>query len=198
MPKFNLYKDPYVNEELKFMKLITDLDIVNQNIIETHEIWNRIINFNINTSEFMIYNTYYHKRMSKLHEYIVFDLKHFIDEVIASIAIIKGFVKNNKVTVSSIGAYLNKKEKNFNDLDQFIDLFDKLDNLANSYKHSYANSDFSAIGKEEICFITLYSKYNDFEKQPIPYVISVNYIIQEFNKFYKFSFELIDDLTKNK
>ena len=42
MPNFNSYKDPYINEQLKFMKLITDLDVVNQNIIESHEIWKDI------------------------------------------------------------------------------------------------------------------------------------------------------------
>ena len=29
-PKFNSFKDSYINEEVKFMKLITDLDFVNR------------------------------------------------------------------------------------------------------------------------------------------------------------------------
>lgn len=198
MPNFNSYKDPYINEELKFMKLITDLDVVNQNIIESHEIWNKITKSNWDNPEIMVYNTYFYKRMNKLHEYIIFDLKHFIDEIISTISIIKGYIVNNKVYVSSIGAYLSKKQKDFNDFDEFIDLFEKIDNLSNSYKHSYANSDFSAIGRDEDCFVALYSKYNDFDNQPIPYVISIDDIVQEFNKFYKFSFNLIDNLTKNK
>lgn len=68
--------------------------------------------------------------------------------------------------------------------------------MSNAYKHSYANSDFSVIGKDEDCFVALYSKYNDFNNDSVPYVISINYIVQEFNKFYKFSFKLIDQLTK--
>ena len=194
IPNFNGYKDPYVDEQLKFMRLITDLDVVNQNIIESNEIWGKIKNSE--NLDVQIYNTYKYKRLNKLHEYIVFDLKHFIDETIATISIIKGFVKDNKVYISSIGAYLSKKEPNFNDFNNFLDLFQKLDDLSNSYKHSYANSDLSVIGRDENCFISLYSKYNDFDNNPIPYIISMDYIICGFNKFYKFSFELIDKLTK--
>ena len=195
MPNFNLYKNPYINEKLKFMMLITDLDVVNQNIIESHEIWEKIKQAESNI-DITVYNTYLYKRINKLHEYIVFDLKHFIDEIIATISIIKGYIIDNKVYISSIGAYLGKKQKDFNDFDEFIDLFEKLGNLSNSYKHSYANSDFWAIGKDEDCFVALYSKYNDFDNHPTPYIIPINYMVQEFNKFYKFSFELIDSLTK--
>lgn len=195
-PNFNHYKDPYINENLKFMKLITDLDVVNQNIIESHEIWNEIKETEKNNINLYIYNAYKHKRMNKLHEYIVSDLKHYIDEVIATISIIKGFNVDNKIIVSSIGSYLSKRQPNFKELDEFIDLFEKLDNLSNSYKHSYANSDFSAIGRDEDCFVALYCKYNDFNNQPTPYVISIDYIVQEFNRFYKFTFELINKITK--
>ena len=134
-----------------------------------------------------IYNTYKYKRLSKLHEYIVFDLKHFVDEIIATISIIRDFIIDNKVYISSIGAYLSKKQSAFNDFDDFLDLFQKLDDLSNSYKHSYANSDLSVIGRDEDCFVALYSKYNNFDTNPTPYVVSINYVIDEFNKFYKFS-----------
>src|SRR5699024_12455094 len=53
--------------------------------------------------QLQIYNTYKYKRLNKLHEYIVFDLKHFVDEIIATISIIRGFVRKNKVYISSIG-----------------------------------------------------------------------------------------------
>lgn len=105
LPKFNSYKDPYINEELKFMKLITDLDVVNQNIIESHQIWEKIKESELNI-DIQTYNTYFYKRINKLHEYIVFDLKHFVDEIIATISIIKGYIVDNKVYISSIGAYL--------------------------------------------------------------------------------------------
>ncbi len=195
LPKFNTYKDPYINEEIKFKKLITDLDIVNQNIIESHQIWEKIKETELNI-DIQVYNSYLFKRIDKLHEYIAFDLKHFIDEVIATISVIKGAVTNDKICISSIGDYLHVKNDKFHDFDDFKDLFVKLDDLSNSYKHSYANSDFPAVGQNEDCFVALYSKHNNFSNQPIPYVVSINYIVEEFNKFYKFAFELIDNLTK--
>lgn len=196
MPNFNLFKNPYVNDEIKFEKLITDLDMVNQNIIESHQIWENLKNAESNISN-IIYNSYLYKRLDKLHEYIVFDLKHFIDEIIATVSIIKKYIINDKVNVSSIGDYLNKKQRDFNDFDDFLELFKNLDDLANSYKHSYANTNFTAIGDFEDCFMALYSKYNNFENQPILYSISINETVKDFNKFYKFSFKLINNLTKN-
>lgn len=195
-PKFNSFKDPYINEEVKFMKLITDLDFVNQNIIESHEIWDKIKKSGENNAEMVLYNTYLYNRINKLHEYIVFDLKHFIDEVIATISVIKGAIMNDQICISSIGDYLNAKNDKFNYFDNFKDLFEKLNELSNSYKHSYANSDFSAFGQNEDCFVALHIQHNNFSNQPIPYVVSINYVVEEFNKFYKFSFELIDQLTK--
>ena len=195
-PKFNTFKDPYINEKVKFMKLITDLDFVNQNIIESYEIWEKIKKSGEKNAEMVFYNTYLYNRINKLNEYIVFDLKHFIDEVLATISVIKNAIMNDKICISSIGDYLHEKNDKFHEFDNFKNLFEKLDDLSNSYKHSYANSDFPAIGLNEDCFVALYSKHNNFSNQPIPYVVSINYIVEEFNKFYKFSFELIDSLTK--
>ncbi len=196
MPNFNSYKIPYIDEKLKFRKLITDLDVVNQNIIESRQIWEKIT-ANETDEYFLVYNTYLSKRLDKLHEYIAFDLKHFIDEIIATVSVIKGAVINNRICISSVGDYLNTKNDKFHDFDDFYDLFDKINTLANSYKHSYADSNLLGYGRDEDCFITLYSKYNNFSSQPVTYVVSVNYVVEEFNKFYKFAFELIDNLTKD-
>lgn len=193
LPHFNKYKSSFVNLDLKFIKLITDLDVVNQNIIESYEIWYKI---KTNSSELIIYNTYLHKRNHKLHEYIIYDLKHFVDEIIATTALIKGKILNGKISITSIGDYLGRKNDKIYEFNKFIDFFKLLDNLANAYKHSYANSDFSVLGRDEDCFVALYSKYNDFSKESTPYVVSVNELIKEFNEFYKFAFETIDNLTK--
>lgn len=197
LPNFNGYQDPYINLELKYMKLITDLDIANQNLTESYEIWNKIHSSSGATDpELMIFNTFYFKKLNKLNEYIAFDLKKFIDEVLSTICVIKNKINNDKLHISSIGEYLNLHDSTYNEFDVFLDLFTKLNDLINAYKHSYANTDFSAFGRDEDCFIALYSKHNDFSKDLRFYCISINYVITEFNKFYKESFILIDTLTK--
>ncbi len=194
LPNFNGYKDPFVNQELKFIALITDLDMVNQHIIESHNLWNEIRNEKYSL-RLDIYNTYLWKRFLKLQEYIIFDLKHFVDEVIATIAVIKNLTVKNKISVSSIGEYLNNNS--FNELDEFKDLFRILNDLFNTYKHSYANNSTYMQGIYENCFVGIYSKYNDFNEDPQLYVVSMDELIKKFNDFYKKSFTIIDNLTKD-
>lgn len=198
LPNFNDYKDPYINLELKYMKLITDLDMVNENLTKSFEIWNKIHNDSVNNiTDFKIFNTYYFNKLNKLNEYIAYDLKKFIDEVLSIICVIKNQINNGKLSISSIGSYLNKHNSSYNEFDDFLDLFTKLNDLINAYKHSYANTDFPSLGRKENCFTALYIKNNDFSKKIKILCVSVNYIVNEFNKFYKKSFELIDTLTQD-
>lgn len=198
LPNFNNYKDPYINLKLKYEKLITDLDMVNENLTNSFEIWNKIHNNSIyNITDFKIFNFYCFNKLNKLNEYIAYDLKRIIDEVISTISVIKKKINNGKLSISSIGEYLNKHNSSYNEFDEFIDLFTKLNDLINAYKHSYLNTDFSSLGRDENCFTALYSKNNDFSKEPKILCVSVAYIISEFNKFYKKSFDLIDTLTKS-
>lgn len=196
LPNFHNYQDPYVNLEKKFIKLISDLDIVNKNLTESYILWNKITNNTANIDpELIVFNSFYHTKLSKLNEYIAFDLKKFIDEVLATICVIKNKIDNDKLEISSIGNYLNSHDNTYNEFDEFLDLFKKLNDIINAYKHSYANTDFFAFGKDENCFTALYSKHNDFSKDLELYCVSVNYIVNEFNKFYKKAFEIIDNLT---
>lgn len=195
LPNFNGFKYPYVNLEMKYMRLITDLDTTNELIKEVTDIWGKITNRKI-SPEISVYNTYFYNRLQKLSQYIVFDLKHFIDETIATIWIIYNNSQTDSIVVADIGDYLKDGNKDFKILDNFIDLFKKMNDLFNSYKHSYLNTDFFNIGRDEPCFLALGSKSRSLSTTATPYCISMNYIINEFNRFYKESFTLIDTLTK--
>jgi len=207
LPNFNNYKDPYINIQLKFKKIISDLDIVNLNLTESYEIFEMVqeqrrmaANNNAINPELLIFNSFYYNKINKLNEYIAFDLKHCIDEIISTVWVIKNNIRNGKIEVSSIGNYLKKyreRHAEYNEFDNFLDLFEKLDDISNAYKHSYANTDFAALGRDEDCFVALYSKYNDFSKKPQFYCVSVDYIINEFNKFYRKTFNLINKLTES-
>lgn len=199
LPHFNGYKDPYISLNLKYIRLICDLDSTNQNLTESYELWDKIVhNTNPIDPDNIFFNTYYYNRLHKLNEYIAYDLKKFVDEILSTICVIKNKIQNNRLSISSIGDYLNNHDMSFNEFDNFIDFFTTLNDLINSYKHSYANTDFHAYGRNENCFIALYSKNNAFKKESRPYCVSVSQMITEFNNFYKTSFHLIDVLTKNK
>lgn len=197
LPKFNGFEYPYVNLNLKYIRLITDLDTTNEIIKEVTDIWKKLTNKKIQ-NEIIIYNTYFYNRIQKLNQYIIFDLKHFIDETIATLWIIYNNSQTDSIVVADIGDYLKDGNKDFKILDNFIDLFKKMNDLFNSYKHSYLNTDFLAIGQNEPCFLALGSKSRALSTTATSYCISMNYIIKEFNRFYKESFNLIDSLTKEK
>ena len=196
LPKFNNFKYPYVNLELKYMRLICELDTTNELIKDVNDIWKKIINQK-NSPDFFIYNTYFFNKINKLSQYIVFDLKHFIDETIATIWIIYNNPQNDSIAIADTGDYLKDGNNNFKILDNFLNLFKTMNDLFNSYKHSYLNSDLSIIGRDEPCFIALGSKSRALSSTATPYCISMNSIINEFNRFYKDSFILIDQLTKS-
>lgn len=195
LPNFNGFQYPYVNLEIKYTSLITDLDITNELIKVVTDIWRKVTSLKI-SPEILVYNTYLYNRLQKLNQYIIFDLKHFIDETIATIWIIYKNSQTDSVVVADIGDYLKDGNKDFKILDNFIDLFKKMNDLFNSYKHSYLNTDCYCIGKNEPCFIALGSKSRALSSTSTFYCISMNYIINEFNRFYKASFDLIDTLTK--
>ena len=73
LPNFNDFKYPYVNLEIKYMRLITDLDTTNQLLKEVTDIWRKVTDKQI-SPEILVYNTYFYNRLQKLNQYIIFDL----------------------------------------------------------------------------------------------------------------------------
>ncbi|MEG0407915.1 MAG: hypothetical protein RR623_03495 [Bacilli bacterium] len=200
IPDLNGYEDPYINLQSKLIKSIKDLDMVNENLIESYVIWEEVKN---ETPKIKIYNTYYYTKLNKLNEYIIYDLKIVADEMISIICVMKGKMRDDKIIISSIGEYINYQKKcensnqyDFDEFNEFIDLFEKLNNVFNANKHSYSKADILVIGANENCFSTTYTKMNDFSKNTIHFVISSEYIVDEFNKFYLAVLDVIGKLTK--
>ena len=200
LPNFNNYKDKYINVELKFFRIITTLDFVNSHLVESNKLWEKLTrdkNTVLQDTDLMMFNTFSFIKLFKVNEYIIYDLRTVIDEIISIVSVIKGKINRDKIEISSIGNYLDKHDSTFNEFDDFCDFFATLNNISNAYKHSYANSDFPALGRNENCFTALYSKYNNFSDNVDIYCVSVNQIVDEFNKFYKQTYIIIDNLTKN-
>ena len=197
LPNFNNFKYPYLNLEYKFITLISGLDTTNELLKEVYDIW-KILSSKETHNEVKIFNTYYYNRINKLSQYIVYDLKRFADEVVATTWILYNSPTKDSITIADIGDYKKDGNENFKVFDKFLPLFDNLNNLCNAYKHSYLNTNCTLIGKEEPCFWAIGSKSRNLSKYTF-HLIPINQIINEFNDFYKFSFNKMDYLTqKNK
>lgn len=192
LPNFNNFNYPYANLEIKYMRLICDLDITNQFIKELYFIWKQITT---NSKLFIHYNTYLFTKLQKLNQYIIFDLKHFVDETISTIWILYNHPQDDSILICDTGDYLKDGNKEFKILDKYRDFFQELNDLFNSYKHSYLDNLSLALGKLEPCFTAIWSKNKKLLSSEKFICISVSHILTEFNQFYKESFKIIENLS---
>lgn len=183
---------------IKLINLITGLDTTNELLIQAYETWKSICSSDNNQdkySEVSVYNTYFYGKANHLNKYIVYDMKYFIDEIIAITWCLTQTGKVNNVKISSIGEYL--KLKDLHVFDSYIEYFRLINNIANAYKHSIPNDTVNTLGRDELCVFALYSKYNNDIETPEFIGVTMKDLVSTFNDFYKYSFEVIKDKSKN-
>ena len=193
MPKVSKKLNNEYSFDMKFFNLISGLSITNELICKSNLLFNQIKN---NTREILIFNSYSFTKLQKLNEYIVYDLKKYIDEVISITWLLKQAEKVEDISIHNIGSYLNNsKNGDYTEYDNFKDFFEKINDLDNAYKHSYTNSAVAPnIGTEKNYIVVYYSKYGKKIRKPEIVDIELDELINKFNDFYNYSFELIENL----
>lgn len=197
----NMNKIPKISEalneeygfDIKFINLISGLSITNELICESNLLFDKIKN---DFEEVLIFNSYSFIKLQKLNEYIVYDLKKYIDEVISITWLLKQKIYVEDIIINSIGEYFKKgKTYGYNEYDKFEKLFHNLNDLDNAYKHSYTNNAVPpTIGIEKNYIVVYYSKYGKKIKNPDKIDIKLDELINLFNVFYKYSYQLIEKL----
>lgn len=197
----NMNKIPKVSKELndeyvfdmKFLNLISGLSITNELICKSNMLFNQIKN---NLKETLIFNSYSFTKLQKLNEYIVYDLKKYIDEIISITWLLKQKEKVEDISIHNIGSYINNsKNGDYTEYDKFKLFFEKINDLDNAYKHSYTNSAVAPnIGTKKNNIVVYYSKYGKKIKNPQILDIELDELIGIFNEFYEYSFKLIESL----
>lgn len=181
------------NSDLSLMygSLLLTLDSTNELIVDYCDTWKLIAREN---SMVMIYNTYYYRKEFTIGAYIIADIRYFIDMIIS----LTWYLKNSrkcKLAVSSIGEYVNKKDRKFDDYDQFIPFMKKTNDISNAYKHSVPNTIRNLIGKNEPCIFAKYSKKNKDIFHPELIEIALSEYINQFQEFFDYSKCKISELS---
>lgn len=178
--------------ELKFFNMILQLDSTNENIIEANEIWHRI---HSNDPHVLIFNSYLHAKILALNSYIIHDMKHFADDIIAMTWMLKQEQPFDDICVSSIGqCYSDEKRPKLIEFDEYMDFLLFLNDFDNAYKHSYANNATMLLGRDEPCIYALYSKKNKKYKSPAIMGMSLAKLVENFNAFYTLAMKTIEKL----
>ena len=195
IPKFKQEDKHNFNLEIKYINLISGLSITNENIVNSFQLWDKIHN---NNDELLMYNSYNFIKLYKLNEYIISDIKKFIDEAISTICCIKQNKNLNKITIDSIGKLktdLKKQQPQLLEFKEFEGYFEIINDICNSHKHSFTNNLEYIIGRDENCVTAIYSKKNINLTKPKLYVVKLEDIINDFNNFYEKFFNIIDQLS---
>lgn len=120
-------------------------------------------------------------------------VKKFIDEIISVTYILK--YDGNNIKVNSIGQYIKDGQNYLDEYDEFKEFFIKLNDIDNAIKHSYSNTlSTGYFGRDENIIVVQYSKKGKKIYEPQTIYITINELVQQFNIFYQFSFQMVDNL----
>lgn len=170
---------------LKIMNMICSLDETNRNIIRINQTWEMI---NSNIEEITVFNT------MSLH--IIHDIRRFIDDIISIHWILSQTEIVTEVKMCGLGPYLSDANRVYNPFDSFRDFLMLINDIENAYKHSIANNMSTLIGRDEPYIFALYSKNNKDFLHPQLIQVPLKELIVQFNKFYKTSFLLLENVDK--
>ena len=106
------------------------------------------------------------------------------------IYVLEGFKKSgkypSKIKIDSIGKLLKYKNLKDSFFSKFYYLFEGLNDISNSYKHPFINTDGqNYIGNESPHAFALRLDYNDLRKDAIFYTIDLTELINEYIEFSK-------------
>lgn len=190
---------PYGNFYLKTLKLVIRADEVNKNIISCYDAWDKSMILK-DSKDLSLYlsmgNCMYNYTFSS--EIAVYHLKKICDELISLTWCLDAYLRlkeyPDKVSIDSIGKYLSNKNTQFKYFEKFIDILNKINCIENAYKHSFINTDLTAISKDEPSFIALGLVHNSKKETPAFYFLPIKNLIDEFNIFYKEAISIIKNL----
>ncbi|WP_349947323.1 hypothetical protein ABFV83_02220 [Lacrimispora sp. BS-2] len=171
------------NLSLKHFKLIQRIIRINKKAKESFDIWEQIQKTKLVPQDYFL-----------ISEELIFHMRRAVDDMISLVWVLEENkktpgLKMDKLIVKDIGNYLNliKSDTNefkaFNDHEEFLNL---LNDFANSFKHSFVDSDQSRIGLNEPCIFTLYMKGHLVDEDNYKFHgVSQNSLMDSFNSFFK-------------
>lgn len=168
------------------MNMLIQLDFVNLDLIELHDLWRKAIESSMDVS-------YLIGRINFLNSHVIHDIRRYIDDIISICWVLK-HPTSKRVRIDDIGKYLNHVNGGgaWTDFVNFCPFFKVVNDIENAYKHSFLNNTDIMIGRDEPCIFAIDSNHNSDIFAPVLNSISLVRLVDGFNEFYHYSFELIE------
>ncbi|MDO4391884.1 MAG: hypothetical protein Q4C11_02120 [Clostridium sp.] len=186
------------NINIKLYKMICKINITNEFIVESNKWFEYIKN---NKGKVFYLNTYSFNKIEKCNEIIIHDIKKYI-EILLEIDWILRNPKATTIKYDSLGQIIfkNDEKNNFAEFDRYEGyekFFEQINDIDNSFKHSFVNDIETFCGMEKNCITVIESKKKNKEQkinegEKILYII-LDDMIKQFNDFLRFS---IDNINK--
>lgn len=178
-------ESPYGNFQLKQMKLSGRIDELNRKIAESFSYWDAC------HSQQML-PVGYLERHTLLNEEIIYHMRRIFDELISLIWCLEQHQSSgvwpSEIVTDSIGRamkVLSEEPTKLKLFSSYVDLMKTLNSVSNAYKHSFVNTDYNVIGRDEPCVHALDLKNNKLESAPKFYSISLGVLVNDFDDMYQ-------------
>ncbi|WP_085677818.1 MULTISPECIES: hypothetical protein [unclassified Pseudomonas] len=175
---------PFGNFQLKWMDMFSRLNEVNRQIITSYNNWQAAVTGSIEDSMEGVFNTH---RFST--EYAVSGMRRVADEFVALIWCLQKLEETGdypkRIEIDMLGLVLKHSYDGPKDIfKRNIELIKLLNDLSNTFKHSFIQSDIARIGKEEPLILALNLERADLKNTPKPYVVRMSEFVAQYNKFF--------------
>jgi hypothetical protein len=173
---------PYGNLQLKYMKIIWRLDEANRKIIDSWKFWQECI-----AGETLGTGTF-ERHIFSIEE-TIYMLRRAGDELVSMICMLENYEAQNqypnKIKIDCFGALLAQgKNERIQVFSGHEELMEKLNDIANAFKHSFINSDHTLVGFEEPRIHALNLSFNKLSSDPVFYDVKLDDIVSEYSDFY--------------
>lgn len=175
---------PYGNFQLKWMDMISRLNEANRQIIISYENWCAARTGSIEDSMKDVFNKH---RFST--EYAVSGMRRVADELVTLVwcmhQLRDGGEIPSRVRIDTIGLIFKHNYHGPDGLfERHLNFIKLLNDLSNTFKHSFIQSDLARIGENEPLVLALNLERADLENESQFYAIKLSAFISDYNCFF--------------
>ena len=175
---------PYGNFQLKWIDMMSRLNEVNRQIIVSHDTWEATVRGDITDSMKDVFNRH---RFST--EYAVSGMRRVGDELVSLVWCLEQFEITGdypkKIEIESLGQVAHFSYDGPEGLlKRHTEVITLLNDLSNTFKHSFIQSDLARVGQDEPLVLALNLKKSDLKNNPIFYNVRVSVLVNQYTQFF--------------
>ncbi|WP_434703033.1 hypothetical protein J3P85_19185 [Pseudomonas sp. Z1-12] len=174
---------PFGNFQLKWMDMMSRLNEANRQIIVSHDTWEATVGGDIEDSMKDVFNRH---RFST--EYAVTGMRRVADELVGLVWCLERLEITGeypkKIKIDSIGAVKESYNGPSGLIKRHHGLIKLLNELSNTFKHSFIQSDLARVGQDEPLVLALNLKGADHRNEPVFYTVRMSELVRCYTQFF--------------